>query len=139
MSPHLNDTPQQPQVKVSVEDARRTLITRRVRRCQQRVKVKKPIPGGPKGGSPAWIRTTIHGSKGRCPTIRRPGNSEGGALRFSVALQRKDYPGEVCPRTPISTVSSLSSASSNHPKISGPKPISIPRPNTTASTKKPPS
>ena len=25
------------------------------------------------GGSPAWIRTTIHGSKGRCPTIRRPG------------------------------------------------------------------
>ena len=26
------------------------------------------------GGSPAWIRTTIHGSKGRCPTIRRPGN-----------------------------------------------------------------
>src|SRR3569833_2401306 len=28
-------------------------------------------------GSPAWIRTTIHGSKGRCPTIRRPGNSGG--------------------------------------------------------------
>src|SRR5258706_3649380 len=27
-----------------------------------------------KFGSPAWIRTTIHGSKGRCPTIRRPGN-----------------------------------------------------------------
>jgi hypothetical protein len=26
-------------------------------------------------GSPAWIRTTIHGSKGRCPTIRRPGIS----------------------------------------------------------------
>ena len=26
-----------------------------------------------KFGSPAWIRTTIHGSKGRCPTIRRPG------------------------------------------------------------------
>ena len=24
-------------------------------------------------GSPAWIRTTIHGSKGRCPTVRRPG------------------------------------------------------------------
>ena len=31
-------------------------------------------------GSPAWIRTTIHGSKGRCPTIRRPGN-EGGKGR----------------------------------------------------------
>jgi hypothetical protein len=27
-------------------------------------------------GSPAWIRTTIHGSKGRCPTIRRPGKME---------------------------------------------------------------
>jgi hypothetical protein len=27
-----------------------------------------------RSGSPAWIRTTIHGSKGRCPTIRRPGN-----------------------------------------------------------------
>jgi hypothetical protein len=28
-------------------------------------------------GSPAWIRTTIHGSKGRCPTIRRPGSTSG--------------------------------------------------------------
>ena len=27
------------------------------------------------GGSPAWIRTTIHGSKGRCPTVRRPGKT----------------------------------------------------------------
>ena len=25
-------------------------------------------------GSPIWIRTTIHGVKGRCPTIRRSGN-----------------------------------------------------------------
>ena len=24
-------------------------------------------------GSPTWIRTTIHGSKGRCPTVRRSG------------------------------------------------------------------
>ena len=33
-----------------------------------------PIVGVEPGcGSPAWIRTTIHGSKGRCPTIRRPG------------------------------------------------------------------
>ena len=31
-------------------------------------------------GSPAWIRTTIHGSKGRCPTVRRPGNSGGDVL-----------------------------------------------------------
>src|SRR5437773_9610384 len=30
-----------------------------------------------KAGSPAWIRTTIHGSKGRCHTIRRPGNTLG--------------------------------------------------------------
>ncbi len=29
-------------------------------------------------GSPAWIRTTIHGSKGRCPTIRRPGKNDAG-------------------------------------------------------------
>lgn len=28
-------------------------------------------------GSPAWIRTTIHGSKGRCPTVRRPGSVVG--------------------------------------------------------------
>ena len=34
-----------------------------------------PVVGvEPVYGSPAWIRTTIHGSKGRCPTIRRPGN-----------------------------------------------------------------
>ena len=26
-----------------------------------------------KAGSPTWIRTTIHGSKGRCPTVRRSG------------------------------------------------------------------
>ena len=24
-------------------------------------------------GSPTWIRTTVHGSKGRCPTVRRSG------------------------------------------------------------------
>jgi hypothetical protein len=27
-----------------------------------------------KVGSPTWIRTTINGSKGRCPTVRRSGN-----------------------------------------------------------------
>ena len=37
-------------------------------------------------GSPAWIRTTIHGSKGRCPTIRRPGNECDETYTFSVAL-----------------------------------------------------
>src|SRR5579864_3521698 len=42
-------------------------------------------------------------------------------LRFSVAFQRNDYPRKVCPRTPISTASSPSSASSNHPRISDPK------------------
>ena len=35
-------------------------------------------------GSPAWIRTTIHGSKGRCPTIRRPGNKAGERMASSV-------------------------------------------------------
>ena len=30
-----------------------------------------------KAGSPTWIRTTIHGSKGRCPTVRRSGKKEG--------------------------------------------------------------
>ena len=35
---------------------------------------KRFVFSGKFGGSPAWIRTTIHGSKGRCPTIRRPGN-----------------------------------------------------------------
>ena len=27
-----------------------------------------------KNGSPTWIRTTTHGSKGRCPTVRRSGS-----------------------------------------------------------------
>ena len=35
-------------------------------------------------GSPAWIRTTIHGSKGRCPTIRRPGKDESKECPSSV-------------------------------------------------------
>ena len=35
-------------------------------------------------GSPAWIRTTIHGSKGRCPTIRRPGKFEGLVRTYSI-------------------------------------------------------
>ena len=38
--------------------------------CQQN---SRPELGQNGSGSPAWIRTTIHGSKGRCPTIRRPG------------------------------------------------------------------
>ena len=41
------------------------------------------------GGSPAWIRTTIHGSKGRCPTIRRPGNSkEGITIQCNIPTER---------------------------------------------------
>src|SRR5215813_10374090 len=40
-------------------------------------------------GSPAWIRTTIHGSKGRCPTIRRPGSVLEGTelLQFTSPLR----------------------------------------------------
>ncbi len=33
---------------------------------------------GWKNGSPTWIRTTINGSKGRCPTVRRSGNGRAG-------------------------------------------------------------
>src|ERR1035437_2631428 len=49
------------------------------RQCQlqQREKLSKT-----EVGSPAWIRTTIHGSKGRCPTIRRPGNGWSKGLLF---------------------------------------------------------
>ena len=48
---------------------------------------KQPLELGQKGfGSPAWIRTTIHGSKGRCPTIRRPGNASCTSSSTSVAL-----------------------------------------------------
>src|ERR1035437_7754790 len=35
---------------------------------------RRPVVTGFGSGSPARIRTSIHGSKGRCPTIRRPGN-----------------------------------------------------------------
>lgn len=35
------------------------------------LKLGRKIPK--KCGSPTWIRTTIHGSKGRCPTVRRSG------------------------------------------------------------------
>ena len=38
-----------------------------------------------KFGSPAWIRTTIHGSKGRCPTVRRPGITAKLRGTFSVS------------------------------------------------------
>ena len=46
---------------------------RRYHGQQRTSELENDFPGGPDGGSPAWIRTTIHGSKGRCPTIRRPG------------------------------------------------------------------
>ena len=39
-----------------------------------------------KVGSPAWIRTTIHGSKGRCPTIRRPGKRGGNFTNILTSL-----------------------------------------------------
>src|SRR5579864_2334609 len=109
---------------------------RRYHGQQRTSELENDFPGSPDGGSPAWIRTTIHGSKGRCPTIRRPGNSEEGALRFSVAFQRKDYPSEVCPRTPISIASSPNDAYSNHPMNSDPKLTSSPRPSTSAFIKK---
>jgi hypothetical protein len=49
-------------------------------------------------GSPTWIRTTINGSKGRCPTVRRSGisykaslstrNSSALPVRVESAVQR---------------------------------------------------
>ena len=37
-------------------------------------------------GSRSWIRTTIHGVKGRCPTVRRSGSAEVVALRTVRSL-----------------------------------------------------
>ena len=52
-------------------------------------------------GSPAWIRTTIHGSKGRCPTIRRPGNGLGGngqnQFNMFTYIIRSNVPGRKKP------------------------------------------
>jgi hypothetical protein len=58
-----------------------------------------------RGGSPAWIRTTIHGSKGRCPTIRRPGI---GLLRSSVYHAEPDWPPRDVPPPKLSMRASLS-------------------------------
>jgi hypothetical protein len=50
------------QVKVSVTGARRTMITGRVRRSQQRTpKLEMAFLGAPDGGSPASIRNKVHG------------------------------------------------------------------------------
>src|ERR1035441_6345724 len=68
------------------------------RQCQlqQREKLSKT-----EVGSPARIRTSIHGSKGRCPTISRPGN------RWS-----KEYPFQCTRLLPIAATSQSSSPSS---------------------------
>jgi hypothetical protein len=49
---------------------------------------KSPVFSAGLCGSPAWIRTTIHGSKGRCPTIRRPGTVQEGKLNVSLTRGR---------------------------------------------------
>ena len=49
--------------------------------CQQNVRFEL---GRNSIGSPAWIRTTIHGSKGRCPTVRRPGKMQEARAPISV-------------------------------------------------------
>jgi hypothetical protein len=53
----------------------------RERCCQRKRRGNLGLEGA---GSPAWVRTTIHGSKGRCPTIRRPGNLGGRQLSPTV-------------------------------------------------------
>ena len=55
------------------EPARRTICLR-YKICTRIRQLSSKLLNS-KCGSPAWIRTTIHGSKGRCPTIRRPGIS----------------------------------------------------------------
>ncbi len=45
-------------------------------------------------GSPTWIRTTINGSKGRCPTVRRSGNKDDGPpplLSVTTARYQSEY------------------------------------------------
>ncbi len=51
-----------------------------------------------KVGSPTWIRTTINGSKGRCPTIRRSGSKAIAALplfslasKFDLSVRRGSF------------------------------------------------
>jgi hypothetical protein len=52
----------------------------RILQVQQNKRRKRLRRLSLRNGSPAWIRTTIHGSKGRCPTIRRPGSMEADCL-----------------------------------------------------------
>ncbi len=47
--------------------------------CQRKRRGNLGLEGS---GSPTWIRTTIHGSKGRCPTVRRSGN---GSVSFKYS------------------------------------------------------
>ena len=54
-------------------------------------------------GSPAWIRTTIHGSKGRCPTIRRPGiiwQTSAVSSSLSLALLHRNAAPPACACAP---------------------------------------
>ncbi len=67
---------------------RRRATNRSIRGWRRRcLRMSRPIAfialESGKCGSPAWIRTTIHGSKGRCPTVRRPGK-KGEILLFSL-------------------------------------------------------
>jgi hypothetical protein len=52
------------------------------------VKAAQQVIDYKRRGSPAWIRTTIHGSKGRCPTIRRPGKMQVAFAVVSVTQAR---------------------------------------------------
>jgi hypothetical protein len=56
------------------ENLRNVADTGEVNRGRRRQQNRRLELGQKCSGSPARIRTSIHGSKGRCPTIRRPGN-----------------------------------------------------------------
>ena len=89
---NLRSGSEQRDLSASVHDASYPVLLSLVSRCwakeRRTFRVSRPMElvvlnccqenwpvglGRKGGGSPAWIRTTIHGSKGRCPTIRRPG------------------------------------------------------------------
>src|SRR5579862_8174780 len=69
---NLSSNPREPATRTNVRNVADTDVGTGRRCCQQNSRSEL---GQKCSGSPAWIRTTIHGSKGRCPTIRRPGIS----------------------------------------------------------------
>jgi hypothetical protein len=70
---------------VTLHEPFRTLAVRTLQVQQNKGRSHFPGPSL-RDGSPAWIRTTIHGSKGRCPTVRRPGKKKSKDLSLSLPV-----------------------------------------------------